>query len=161
MALKHLPENPRQEARAWNLQLGVPGFKYADLNRVRRLEALDAAFLAALRDADAALAAELDAYRAAAGAGIAQAEESELLLRVAPHVGAFVARLFRIDDDYTRALRARARRPGGLRVEAPVRRAPHPEDARRAAEALAGMDPVELEFAYREVVDALDARTPR
>ena len=46
MALTHLPENPRQEARAWNLQLGVPGFKFADLNRVRRLEALDAAFLA-------------------------------------------------------------------------------------------------------------------
>ena len=34
MALKHLAENSRQEARAWNLQLGVPGFKYADLNRV-------------------------------------------------------------------------------------------------------------------------------
>ena len=49
MALKHLPENPRQEARAWNLQLGVPGFKYADLNRVRSLEALDKAFLSDLR----------------------------------------------------------------------------------------------------------------
>ena len=35
MALRRLPENPRQQARAWNLQLGVPGFKYADLNRVR------------------------------------------------------------------------------------------------------------------------------
>jgi hypothetical protein len=49
MALRHPPENPRQQARAWNLQLGVPGFKYADLNRVRRVEALDRAFIAELQ----------------------------------------------------------------------------------------------------------------
>ena len=53
MALRHLPENPRAEARAWNLQLGVPGFKYADLNRVRRVEALDRVFLDELQKADA------------------------------------------------------------------------------------------------------------
>jgi hypothetical protein len=38
MALKQLPENTREEARAWNLQLGVPGFRCADLDRVRRIE---------------------------------------------------------------------------------------------------------------------------
>ena len=43
MTFKHLTENPRDQARAWNIQLGVSGFRYADLNRVRRLEALDAA----------------------------------------------------------------------------------------------------------------------
>jgi hypothetical protein len=64
MTFQHLSENPRNEARAWNVPLGVPGFRYADLNRVRRLEALDGAFLAALRSEDAALAADLEAYRA-------------------------------------------------------------------------------------------------
>src|SRR2546427_4041374 len=48
MPLKHLSETPRQQARAWNIPLGVPGFRYADLNRVRRLEALDRAFLESL-----------------------------------------------------------------------------------------------------------------
>src|SRR5947208_4382 len=55
MTFKHLSENPRQQARAWNIALGVPGFRYADLNRVRRLEALDRAFLESLRGEDTGL----------------------------------------------------------------------------------------------------------
>jgi len=154
MALTHLPENPRQEARAWNLQLGVPGFKYADLNRVRRLEALDRAFLATLREADAALADDFQRYRDAAGAGYERLKESEILLRVAPHAGAFVARLFHIDDDYgTLCERLRGDQLvfewKRQFVERQVLKTP-PTDA-----ALAQMDPVELEVAYREVVDAL------
>jgi NADPH-dependent glutamate synthase beta subunit-like oxidoreductase/NAD(P)H-flavin reductase len=154
MALMHLPENPRQEARAWNLQLGVPGFKYADLNRVRRLEALDRAFLTALREADAALTSDFERYRNAAGAGFSRLEESELLLRVAPHAGAFIARLFRIDEAYG-ALCERLRADQLVFewkrqfVERRVLKTPP------SAEALARMDPVELEVAYREVVDAL------
>ena len=57
MTFQHLSENPRDKARAWNIPLGVPGFRYADLNRVRRLEALDAAFRAELREHDPTLAA--------------------------------------------------------------------------------------------------------
>ena len=45
MTFKHLSENLKQQARGWNIALGVSGFRYADLNRVRRLEALDRAFL--------------------------------------------------------------------------------------------------------------------
>ncbi len=67
MALRHLPENPRQQARAWNLQLGVPGFKNADQNRVRRVEALDRAFIAELRGSDSALAEDLIRYRDSGG----------------------------------------------------------------------------------------------
>ncbi|HZP40996.1 MAG TPA: FAD-dependent oxidoreductase [Candidatus Binatia bacterium] len=154
MALRHLPENPRQAARAWNLQLGIPGFKYADLNRVRRLEALDATFLRGLRTADAALADALEAYRAAGGEGLEPRRESELLLRVAPHVGTFVARLFRIEEEY-RALRTRIAAEETVfawKREFVERRVlKHPP----TAAALAAMDPVELEFAYREAVAAL------
>ncbi len=154
MALKHLPENPRQEARAWNLQLGVPGFKYADLNRVRRLEALDKAFLDALHEADPALAAEFQRYRDTRGAGLSRLQESELLIRAAPHLATFVARLFHVEDDYT-ALCAQVRADQLVFqwkrqfVERLVLKSPPPPAA------LARMDPVEIEFAYREVVNAL------
>src|SRR3990170_1697272 len=100
MALKHLPENTREEARAWNLQLGVPGFKYADLNRVRRLEALDRAFLAELHSLDHDLAEDFQRYRASGGKDRERLLESELLIKVAPHAGAFIARLFHIEADH-------------------------------------------------------------
>ncbi len=154
MALTHLPENPRQEARAWNLQLGVPGFKYADLNRVRRLEALDRAFLTTLRDADSALGDAFQRYREASGVECTRLEESELLLRVAPHVGAFVAQLFHIEEDY-HALCERLRNDQVVFewkrqfIERQILKSAPSESM------LAQLDPVELEFAYREVVNAL------
>jgi NADPH-dependent glutamate synthase beta subunit-like oxidoreductase/NAD(P)H-flavin reductase len=154
MALTHLPENPRQEARGWNLQLGIPGFKYADLNRVRRVEALDQAFLSTLHDADATLAADFKRYRDAHGAGLSRLQESELLIRVAPHVGTFVARLFHVGDAHA-ALCERVRADQMVFewkrqfIERRVLKSPPANDA------LAHMDPVELEVAYREVVDAL------
>src|SRR5450759_1824810 len=154
MALKHLPENLRQEARAWYLQLGVPGFKYADLNRVRRIEALDKAFLQALRQADPELASEFEGYRSAGGTGLERLQESELLMRVAPHVGAFIAHLFRIEADYD-ALCAQVR---GDQIVFDWKRQ-FVERAvlkdKNAPDAVAHQDPVELEFAYREVVDAV------
>jgi NADPH-dependent glutamate synthase beta subunit-like oxidoreductase/NAD(P)H-flavin reductase len=154
MALTHLPENPRQEARGWNLQLGVSGFKYADLNRVRRLEALDGVFLETLREADAELAAQLLAYRESAGRAIERLEESRLLIRAAPHVESFVARLFGIEAE-CRALCERIRADQVVFdwkkrfIERGVLKQPP------TAKALAEMDAVGLEFTYREVVDAL------
>src|SRR5215213_1646075 len=154
MALKHLPENSRGEAWAWNLQLGVPGFKYADLNRVRRLEALDRMFLAQLEEAAPVLAEELRAYRGSQGADRGRLQESELLILVAPHIGTFVSRLFNIEDEY-RALCAR------IQSEQIIFKWKRQFLERRifknppAPEALARVDLVELEFGYREVVDAL------
>ena len=154
MALKHLPENPRQEARAWNLQLGVPGFKFADLNRVRRLAALDEAFLRWLHETDAALAAEFVRYRSADGSGSERLVESELLIRVAPHVGAFIARLFHVEDAYG-ALCARVRADQVVfewKRQFVERRILKTDPT--AAE-LTAMDPVEIEFAYREAAAAV------
>jgi NADPH-dependent glutamate synthase beta subunit-like oxidoreductase/NAD(P)H-flavin reductase len=154
MALKHLPENIREQTRAWNLQLGVPGFKYADLNRVRRLEALDAAFLAELHESDAALAADFERYRRAKGCGFERLQESELLIRVAPYVGRFIARMFHIADEHA-ALCERVRSDQVLFqwkrnfIERRVLKAPP------SPEAVGQMDAVELESAYRAVVDAV------
>jgi NADPH-dependent glutamate synthase beta subunit-like oxidoreductase/NAD(P)H-flavin reductase len=154
MALKHLPESPRQEARTWNLQLGVPGFKYADLNRVRRIEALDAAFLQALRESDAALAAEFERYRNAGGAGYERLQESQLLIRVAPHVAAFIARLFRVEAEHD-ALCERVRADKAVFDWKRQFVERHALKHLGSTEAVAQMDPVELEFVYREVVDAV------
>ncbi|MBI3784508.1 MAG: FAD-dependent oxidoreductase [Deltaproteobacteria bacterium] len=154
MALKHLPENARQEARAWNLQLGVAGFKYADLNRVRRLEALDRAFLSDLRECDSSLADNLVRYRRDVGEGWSRLQAAELLIRVAPHLGAFVARLFRIDEEYA-ALCERVRGDTVVFqwkrqfIERNILKTPPSQDE------VVRMDPVELEFSYREVVAAL------
>ncbi len=79
------------------LALGVPGFEYADLHDPRRLPALLAAFDAALRAADPALCERYLAYRDCQGEGMSPQAVSDVLVRVAPHVGAFVARLFRVE----------------------------------------------------------------
>jgi len=152
MALRHLPENPRQQARAWNLQLGVPGFKYADLNRVRRVEALDRAFIAELRDADATLAEDFVRYRDSGGKDRDRLRESNLLIQVAPYIGEFIARLFHIETEYD-SLCERVRADQVVFrwkrnfVERHVLKNPP------SLEELGRMDPVELEFAYREVID--------
>src|SRR5262249_38002704 len=159
MALKHLPENPRQAARAWNLQLGVPGFKYADLNRVRRIESLDRAFLAELDKHDPQLGADFRSYRNSNGSDRDRLQESELLIRAASHAGAFLARLFRIEDEHLE-LCDRIRRDDVIfkwkrqSLERRVLKPPPPIDY------LSRLDTVELEFAYREVVDEISADTP-
>ena len=154
MALTHLPENPRQQARAWNLQLGVPGFKYADLNRVRRVEALDRAFLAEIHNADPVLAADFILYRDSGGKDRDKLQESNLLIKVAPHIGSFIARLFHIDKQHNELCeRVRAdqvvfRWKRNFVERHVLKNPPSPDE-------LARMDPVELEFSYREVIDAL------
>ncbi len=155
MALTHLPDNhPRQEARAWNLQLGVPGFKFADLNRVRRLEALDSAFLSELRAADPALADDFARLRGEKGEGWPALQASEVLLKVSPYLSDFIARLFHIESEYAE-LCAKVRGDEVVFewkrnfIERRILKAPP-----LAAE-VARMDPVEVEFSYRQVVDAV------
>jgi NADPH-dependent glutamate synthase beta subunit-like oxidoreductase/NAD(P)H-flavin reductase len=151
MTFKHLSENPRQQARAWNIALGVPGFRYADLNRVRRLEALDRAFFESLRGEDAGLASNFETWRA--GSGLEKLAESKLLMEVAPHVGRFVARLFHVEAEHE-ALCARVRADQVLFkwkrtfVERRVFKDPP------SAQELSRLDPAAVESAYREAVDA-------
>ncbi|MFO1061103.1 MAG: FAD-dependent oxidoreductase [Dongiaceae bacterium] len=74
------------------------GLDLADLYRADGLARLDALFLAELEGADASLKAALLAGRADPAALPAKAE-SELLLAVAPHLEAFVGRLFGIERE--------------------------------------------------------------
>jgi len=79
--------------------LGVEGFAYADLYDPARLAELAEVFYRELGVADAPLAAEFARYRAARGEGWAARAESDLLVRVAPHLSLFVARLFGVERE--------------------------------------------------------------
>ena len=56
----HLPSSLRSKATAWNFPLGIEGFRYADLNRVRRLMSLYQVFRDELRAADPVLSCVTD-----------------------------------------------------------------------------------------------------
>jgi NADPH-dependent glutamate synthase beta subunit-like oxidoreductase/NAD(P)H-flavin reductase len=73
---------------------------FTDLQTPSGLESLDAAFLAALNEADPVLHKRLAAYRR--GATVANAAQSELLIDAAPHLQDFLARRFDIADQLAR-----------------------------------------------------------
>src|SRR5262245_41182901 len=106
MTFQHLTENLHERARPWNMRLGVEGFRYADLNRVRRLEALDRVFLASLAESHGALSRRFESWRA--GAPLEKLEESQLIMEVAPFLAGFLARLFHIEAEHA-ALNERVR----------------------------------------------------
>jgi NADPH-dependent glutamate synthase beta subunit-like oxidoreductase/NAD(P)H-flavin reductase len=81
------------------LSLGVAGFTYPDLFVPARLAALHGVFDAWFEETAPAAYAEFDAYRASKGERMTPLAKSEALLAAAPHVGAFVAKLFRIEPE--------------------------------------------------------------
>ncbi|HVZ71554.1 MAG TPA: FAD-dependent oxidoreductase [Polyangia bacterium] len=95
------------ESAERNFALGIEGFRFGDLFEPARLAELDARFRAELAKADAPLAARFEAYRA--GETLTPPQESDLLIAAARPLGAFVARLFRVEAEH-RALLARAAR---------------------------------------------------
>src|SRR6476620_5148064 len=94
----HLPSSSRSMATAWNFPLGIDGFRYADLNRVRRLIALDQAFREELRAADRVLADRYEQSCRQYDRGDGK-EDTQLLIEVAPHLDSFIARLFKIEKE--------------------------------------------------------------
>ncbi len=91
------------------LTLGIPGFAWADLFRPEKLRELDQLFLDGLAAADAALHARVAAYRADRGASLAPKDLSNLLVDAGPHLGAFVAHLFRVETERERIIAATGR----------------------------------------------------
>src|SRR6266566_3276643 len=85
------------------------GLEFAQLYARENLLTLDTRFIAALRDADAALAAQLEAARVDP-ASLAAKAESELLLALAPHLEDFIGQLFGVRTE----LRALAERHHAL-----------------------------------------------
>lgn len=86
------------------LKLGIPGFVYEDLYDPLKLAALSAEFDRFFESRDGEAYARFDQYRAHAGEGMSPQEISNVLLATAPHVSAFVAKLFCVEEA-TAALR--------------------------------------------------------
>ncbi len=93
MSHLHLPST-KEEAAQWNFPLGIPGFRFADLNRVRQLMALDAAFLESLGRQHPDLVQRLNDMRKNAEADPTPKDLSETLIAVGAHFGQFVAAVF-------------------------------------------------------------------
>ncbi len=77
--------------------LGIDGFTYQDLYDPHRLKDLAAAFDQHVERQDPHLLQEFAEYRACQGEGMAPEKISGLLVRMAPYLGDFLARLFRVE----------------------------------------------------------------
>ena len=78
--------------------MGIPGFEYKDLYDAARLSELLDVFYASVEQHDAQLHSEFLAYRECQGEGMQAQAISDLLVRMGPYVGQFVAKLFDVTD---------------------------------------------------------------
>lgn len=88
------------------LTLGISGFSYADLYEPERLKDLSDVFDATVRDHDPTLFAEFERYRACLGEGMPAEQISGILVKMAPYVGTFIARLFGVSSERDSQIRA-------------------------------------------------------
>lgn len=158
MSFLHLPTAPRSAATSWNFPLGLTGFRYADLNRVRRLEALDAEFRRELARRAPELAARYEAARAAGREPEHTPDLSDLLVEVGRHLDAFIGKLFHIQTEVDQL-------NGQMRDDEVVATCKkefldrHVLKKHPSADELAASDVADIEFRYREVVaEVLDPR---
>src|SRR5262245_44471269 len=79
--------------------LGVSGFTFADLHEPTQLALLYERFCEEIQASDPDLWTKWDAYRLAPDAPRSPLELSNLLVAMAPHVGAFVRRLFQVGTE--------------------------------------------------------------
>ena len=81
------------------LELGLPGFTYADLHAPSRLRDLYQVFAREVERDDPGLWGQWDAYRTSPATARPATEVSLLLVRMAPLVSRFVGRLFRVEKE--------------------------------------------------------------
>jgi NADPH-dependent glutamate synthase beta subunit-like oxidoreductase/NAD(P)H-flavin reductase len=82
-----------------DLVLGIPGFGYPDLFAPARLRDLYDVFCKELASLAPDAWRSYEAYRTSQGAGMSPEQVSTVLLAVAPHVSAFVGRLFGVEKE--------------------------------------------------------------
>jgi NADPH-dependent glutamate synthase beta subunit-like oxidoreductase/NAD(P)H-flavin reductase len=81
-------------------KLGIPGFNYADLYDSARLKDLLAIFDKTVEQQNPELFAAFQDYRLTQGTGLQPVEISDLLVRIGPYVGQFVAKLFNVSEQH-------------------------------------------------------------
>jgi len=81
-------------------KLGIPGFHYADLYNSARLKDLLDVFDSTVEQQNPALFKAFQDYRLTQGKGLEPMEISDLLVRMGPYVGQFVAKLFNVSEQH-------------------------------------------------------------
>ncbi len=94
----HQAQSAQSATDTRTLQPGIPGFDYADLHDPTRLRELLQVFDREAETHHPELFAEFSHYRATGGAELTPEQISDLLVRMAPLVGDFIARLFNVTD---------------------------------------------------------------
>ncbi len=93
------PSRPPQDiGPTADMPMGVPGYRFRDLFSPEKLHALHDVFFEQVRAEAPAVYATFDAYRACKGVGMKPEDVSTALLALAPHVSAFVAKLFEVES---------------------------------------------------------------
>ena len=144
---------PNTFAHPAEAALGIPGFTFADLHKQARLHALYDRFCADVAAMDPEFWREWDAYRQAPDAPRTPVALSNLLVRMAPHVSRFVARLFGVEADVEAMVAA-------TRAEDPLFRFKIDFVRRRALPLLKSGAPVDVTDADRARVARLMASVP-
>lgn len=80
--------------------LGISGFTYPDLYNAARLKDLLDVFDASVKKHDVELYNQFEAYRQNQGIGLEPEAISDLLVKMGPYVGQFVARLFSVSEQH-------------------------------------------------------------
>jgi len=80
--------------------LGIADFNYADLYNTARLNDLLAVFDESVKYHDTDLYTQFIAYRNTQGADLSPEQQSAILVKVAPYVGQFVAKLFNVESEH-------------------------------------------------------------
>ncbi len=132
-----------------DFDLGIEGFRFSDLFEPARLRGLHRTFEAGVAAADPELASAWAEYARTGGRELDATRVSELVLRKAPHVARFVARLFRCEEEHG-ALLAR------VETEEPIARFKRDFVKRRVLARFKGADAAALDArALRASVGAL------
>jgi NADPH-dependent glutamate synthase beta subunit-like oxidoreductase/NAD(P)H-flavin reductase len=79
--------------------LGISGYTYADLHQPLRLRDLQKTFEDSVQQHDEDLFTEFQKYQSCQGENMPPQIISDLLVRMAPYVGKFVATLFQVEDE--------------------------------------------------------------
>ena len=83
-----------------NFALGIPDYSFEDLCSPSRLRDLFNTFGETVKQHDSKLFAEYQQYHACSGEDMTPQAVSDLLIRMAPYVGQFVAKLFNIEQEH-------------------------------------------------------------
>ncbi|MCS6884842.1 MAG: FAD-dependent oxidoreductase [Acidobacteriota bacterium] len=87
------------ETSEYDFELGIPGFRYADLYDLEKLRILEKRFYDEVESSDPKLWQEWKSYKEALGQGYDSKVESDLIVRMAKHLQEFLTKCFRLEQE--------------------------------------------------------------